>query len=580
MATTAFRATELDRSPATPDDFSGGLPPTPDQRDLSVLRQRLSGTPAARQPDVDRILFEPVTGLPSLPVILQQLAGPLRQGRQVGLLTIHVSPITRLERLFGWKAFDELVCSVSELLQGVKTHDLRADDVLAELSASGTTFILVLAPPRQQRPLDYRTLSALRQRVQHGLAERVTQRFPPEMARLFECFIGCAVSDLEEDANLSRAVLRGLDAAYADAFSQRDTKLERQRVVLQRVIEERRIWMVFQPIVDLEAARVMGYEALARASEPEFVDVNRLFEVASQTHLLRPLEQLCWETAIEKLPALPSPDALLFLNIELESLLSPHWTEFGGLRPLANRGVLELTERAAVKDYRLFQRTLGLLSEMGLQVAIDDVGSAYSGLRVLAEAHPAFIKLDMGITRGVGQEEMRTELVGLLRKFAERSKAALIVEGVETPHELQALRSLGVRYAQGYVFGRPAAEFPTVNVAEVLAALPEDRERALARRLESIKTELAIIESLVLSADAPQRLLEEFKLALDHVRTNIWAVFNPAEPEARRRVAAHFRLVRVADMCRQVLADLHDGTITAASPDFEELRAVLQRLEL
>jgi hypothetical protein len=64
------------------------------------------------------------------------------------------------------------------------------------------------------------------------------------------------------------------------------------------------------------------------------------------------------------------------------------------------------------------------------------------------------------------------------------------------------------------------------------------------------------------------------------VRTNIWAVFNPAEPEARRRVAAHFRLLRIADMCRQVLADLEDGTINAASPDFEDLRAVLQRLEL
>lgn len=570
----------METGPATPDEFPHGLPATPGQRDLNVLRQRLTGTPADRQLDVDRILFEPVTGLPSLPVILQQMGTSLRAGGQVGLLTIHVSPITRLERLFGWKAFDDLVRSVSDLLMAIKGHDLRAEDVLAELSASGTTFVLVLAPPRQQRALDYRTLSSLRERVQQRLAERVAEGFPAEMARLFECFIGCAVSDLEEGANLSRAVLRALDAAYADAFSQRDNKLERQRMLLQRVIEQRLIWMVFQPIVDLEGGRILGYEALARSSEPEFADVSRLFEVASQTQLLRPLEQLCWETVVAKLPAVPSQDALLFLNIELESLLSPHWTDFGGLRPLANRGVLELTERAAVTDYRLFRRTLGLLSEMGLQVAIDDVGSAYSGLRVLAEAHPAFIKLDMGITRGVGQEELRAELVALLRKFAERSSASLIVEGVETAHELQALRNLGVRYVQGYVFGRPAAEFPKVKVRELLDGLPQDRVRTLTRRLESIKTELATIETEVLAADAPVRLLEEFKLTLDHVRTNVWAVFNPAEPEARRRVVAHFRLLRMADMCRQVLADLEDGTITVASPDFEALRAVLQRLEL
>lgn len=570
----------MDSGPATPDDSPHRLPAAPGERDLKVLREHLAGTAAAQQLDVDRILFEPVTGLPSLPVILQHLGGPLRQGRQVGLLTIHVSPITRLERLFGWQAFDDLVRSVSELLQGIKSHDLRADDVLAELSASGTTFILVLAPPRQQHPIDYRTLSALRERLLRRLNERVAERFPPEMARLFECFVGCAVSDLEEDANLGRAVLRAMDAAYADAFSQRDNKLERQRVLLQRVIEHRLIWMVFQPIVDVEAGRVLGYEVLARSSEPEFADVNRLFEVASQTNLLRPLEQLCWETATAKLPELPSRDALLFLNIELESLLSPHWIDFEKLRPLANRGVLELTERAAVTDYRMFRRTLGLLAEMGLKVAIDDVGSAYSGLRVLAEAHPAFIKLDMGITRGVGQEELRAELVALLRKFAVRSNAALIVEGVETAHELQAVRNLGVRYVQGFVFGRPAPDFPELNIPEILAGLPEDRERTLTRRLEGIKTELSIIESEVLAADAPLPLLEEFKLTLDHVRTNVWAVFNPAEPEARRRVVAHFRLLRMADMCGQVLADLQDGTITAASPDFEQLRAVLQRLEL
>ncbi len=528
--------------------------------------------------DVDRILFEPVTGLPSLHVILQQSGAWLRERGQVGLLTVHVSPVTRLERLFGWRAFDDLVRSISDLLRAIKSQDLRNDDVLAELSASGTTFVFVLSPPRRGRSMDYNALSGLRERLQQRLTERVAERFPPELARQFECFIGCAVTELEREPDLSRAILRGLDAAYADAFTQRDHKLDKRKATLQRVIEQRLIWMVFQPIVDLEGGRVIGYEALARCPETEFANISQVFEVAAETQLLRPLEKLCWSTAVARLPSLPAPDTLLFLNIEVESLLAPDWADLSELKPLANRGVLELTERAAVTDYRVFQRTLGLISDMGLQVAIDDVGSAYSGLRVLAESRPAFIKLDMGITRGVGQEDLRGELVSLLRRFAERASAALIVEGVETPHELQALRNLGVRYVQGWVFGRPTADFPEVNVSAVLAGLRHDHVRTLPRRLESIKTELAAIEKEVLAADAPIKLLEEFKLTLDHVRTNIWAVFNPAEPNARRRVVAHFRLRRMADMCRQVLADLGDGTITAASPDFEELRAILERL--
>lgn len=548
-------------------------------RDLQILSARPSRADAERA-YIDGVLGEPVTGLPSFPVMLHRMSDQLQQHGRVALLTVHVSPTTPLERVFGWATFDRVVQSVCDLLQGIQREHLRRDDFLAELSLSGSAFVLVLSPSRQGQTVQYLTVSSVRERIHNRLAALIRERFPEELASQFECYIGCAVIDRDTDADITRATLRGLDAAYADAFGERNRGLEERRLALQRIIDGRLISVALQPVVDLEAGRVFAYEALTRCPDPQFQSVRHLFAVAAETNLLMPLERLCWETATRHFLALPEQDTLLFVNIDAESVIESQWRGLAELSPLAGRGVLEITERAAVRDYRVFRGVLQRLGELGLRFAIDDVGSGYSGLRLIVEAQPAFIKLDMGITRGVGQEELRRELVSLLRKFTQRAGATLIVQGVETRDELQTLRDLGVRYVQGYVFGAPMADPSTIDIDTTVDSLGYDRLRTLTRRLASVQAELAAVERDVLELDAPLALLEEFKLALDHTRTNIWALFSAADPGARRRVATHFRLKRMVAMSRQVLADLKEGTITPASPDFLELRAALDHLDL
>jgi len=81
------------------------------------------------------------------------------------------------------------------------------------------------------------------------------------------------------------------------------------------------------------------------------------------------------------------------------------------------------------------------------------VGSAYAGLRVVSEIEPDFIKLDMQLTRGADNDLIKRQLIGAVAKFSTDAGVPLIVEGIETPAELETVRGLGITFAQGFLFG-------------------------------------------------------------------------------------------------------------------------------
>jgi EAL domain-containing protein (putative c-di-GMP-specific phosphodiesterase class I) len=119
--------------------------------------------------------------------------------------------------------------------------------------------------------------------------------------------------------------------------------------------------------------------------------------------------------------------------------------------------VLEITERAPIADIEQFELAARLYSAEGFRIAIDDFGSGVNGLLTLLACKPHIIKLDMELTRGVHSHSYKQRIVRAIASLAESVNAQLIAEGVETHFELDALLEQGVRFAQGRLFGNPAA---------------------------------------------------------------------------------------------------------------------------
>jgi EAL domain-containing protein (putative c-di-GMP-specific phosphodiesterase class I) len=124
----------------------------------------------------------------------------------------------------------------------------------------------------------------------------------------------------------------------------------------------------------------------------------------------------------------------------------------------ADRLIFELTEGERVTDVARVRDVVRECQAQGLRVAIDDFGAGYAGLNLLADLTPDVVKLDMGLVRGIdGCHRRRAIVHGVLTACRDLGIGA-VAEGVETADELAALRDLGVRYAQGYLFARPAVE--------------------------------------------------------------------------------------------------------------------------
>jgi len=232
------------------------------------------------------------------------------------------------------------------------------------------------------------------------------------------------------------------------------TRLERVERITRAIEGEGRS-LVFQPIVELATARLVGVEALSRFDGDPDWPVHRWFAEAADAGMGVELELACNRDALEVLERLPE-EVYLSMNASHRTAGSD------GLLELlddveAARIVVEITEHERVEDYDELARALGRIRERGARIAIDDAGTGFASLRHLLLIDPEIIKLDVSLTRGIDTDARKRALAAALTSFAEEIDKTVVAEGVETPAEQQTLRDLGVRFGQGYYLGRPAA---------------------------------------------------------------------------------------------------------------------------
>lgn len=232
---------------------------------------------------------------------------------------------------------------------------------------------------------------------------------------------------------------------------------------LQRLLVQRDLRILFQPIVNTTVGAELGYEALVRGPEGSRLnDAYTLFTSAQENGLLLPLEMLCRELAIQQFVELKLPGKL-FLNISPMALLDRRHHPGQTLRLLeqfsldSGRVVIELSERYPTQDVGLLTLATRHYASMGLQIAMDDLGTGYSGLKLWSELRPDFVKIDRHFVAGVHQDRIKREFVRFIRGIAQRIGCQVIAEGVETAEEYDTLTSLGISILQGFYLGLPQA---------------------------------------------------------------------------------------------------------------------------
>lgn len=228
--------------------------------------------------------------------------------------------------------------------------------------------------------------------------------------------------------------------------------------------------MAFQPIVDMAARRIWGYEALVRGTDGE--GARAVLDRVNASNRYR-FDQACRVKAITGAGQLfKSPHLRLSINFMPNAVYEPAACIRASLAAAEKVGfareriMFEFTEEERI-DVGHIERIIAEYRRLGFMVALDDFGAGYAGLGVLADFQPDLIKIDMHLLRGIDTSPARQAIVAGIVGIARTLDIQVIAEGVETRQELAVLSAAGITLFQGYLFAKP--EIGTLPTVPLLA---------------------------------------------------------------------------------------------------------------
>jgi EAL domain-containing protein (putative c-di-GMP-specific phosphodiesterase class I) len=213
------------------------------------------------------------------------------------------------------------------------------------------------------------------------------------------------------------------------------------------------LWPAFQPVVQAGSHAIFGYEALLRTDEGSMVHPDMFLDAAYHLGRLRELGQVMRRAAVA---SAVEQEGVLFLNLHPDDLSDPMLIDPDTLVSRnAHRIVLEVTERIALDAVPNVRDRVAALRRLGFRVAIDDLGAGFAGLSSVVSLEPEFVKLDMSLTRGIGDSATKQKLVSHMISLCRDMGMTVVAEGIETAHECEVVEALGTDLLQGFYFGRP-----------------------------------------------------------------------------------------------------------------------------
>ncbi|MFB6263459.1 MAG: EAL domain-containing protein [Bradymonadaceae bacterium] len=234
---------------------------------------------------------------------------------------------------------------------------------------------------------------------------------------------------------------------------------------LLELLQERRIETWYQPIFADPGLQLHGFECLMRGIDRDgdliFPDV--LLEECYEQNLQFMLDRVCREVHIRNAHARLPEDARVFVNFLPTAIYEPEFCLRTTLDIVDDLGmdrdriVFEVVETEEIEDRDHLVRLLDFYRNAGFKVALDDVGAGYSGLTMLAELEPDYVKIDKEIVWRVDTSHEHRQICESLADLTDSSNQYLLAEGVETPDQYEFLTSIGTDFYQGYLFRKPDA---------------------------------------------------------------------------------------------------------------------------
>ena len=428
-----------------------------------------------------RARTDPLTGVGNRTVLMDRIQQALRRlERGQGGTAVLYADVDRFKVFndsLGHHIGDQIIIGVAERI----AHHLRPPDTLARLG--GDEFVVVaedLADHREAVELGNRIAGSVRTGIQvHD--------------EVYECTLSVGVAwttdpqrgaaNLLHDADLAlyRAKDRGRDRVEVfdeELRASAASRLTTERM-LRQALEENRVVVEYQPIIDLGTAEPTGAEALVRirdADTDRLVLPDAFLAVADEAGLLRDIDDVVLATAVGQAADWHARFAgtgfgEVAVNVTARHLADSRFPS-SVVELLHRIGVppqmlqIELTERTLIEASNSAVSALRSLRQAGIQVGLDDFGTGYSSLSYLRQFPLDFVKIDRSFIHDLDVGPTEQAIVGAVIGLAHALDLRVVAEGVETETQRHILEDFECDRAQGFLFARPAdAERLTADVA-------------------------------------------------------------------------------------------------------------------
>jgi diguanylate cyclase (GGDEF)-like protein/PAS domain S-box-containing protein len=405
--------------------------------------------------------YDALTAIPNRAMFLEHLKhaiGQAERGGQFALLSIDLDHFSSINDMLGYPIGDELLKAVARRLNMC----IRESDTIARMG--GDDFAIL-----QSRITGPKDAEVLATRVAGALGEPYDLRGHEVLTR-----VNIGITLAPKDGQDVDTLLKNADLALQRARATRpvshcffdqivDKELAAKRMLehdLRHALHRNELELFFQPLIELTAGRVVGYEALLRWNHPVhgMISPSEFIPAAEESGLIVPIGEWVLERAVRAAALWPSK-LKVAVNVSAAQLRTGEFPQIIR-KTLALSGMapdcleIEITESALLQNREIALETLHNLHELGVQIALDDFGTGFSSISYLRDFPFDRIKIDRSFIQGIPDDKHANVLVNAIAAMARGFRIAVTAEGVETLGQLSYLQSIGCMEAQGYLFGQ------------------------------------------------------------------------------------------------------------------------------